>query len=316
MIGPTSDGNLLGGRFPVGILLVTSIILGATTLPTLTHAETRPCPSPGTQDTAATRAAGESALSILDEAMVSTTGRPITGGVPLPEQAGITSTSQVELLDAGGEPIPAQMTVLSRWGAAPDDPTRPIRWLLLDYQTDLDAGEARDLSVHYDNAGSFDHPVSTPISTSEDGTHITVDTGAASFRIKKNGNNFFDQVLIGETTILDAAQADMIVTIGGVPRRSSLGTSAAEIELAGPLRTVVGIYGHFQNNVLDYTVRLHFFAGKSSVRAFLRLENNTVCGNSEDRDNFGSVGQYTNQTCHCLESPGRVLFSDASIELS
>lgn len=255
------------------------------------------------------------AVTIRDESHAGEPLRPITGGFPLSRTAGITALSQIEILDATQTAIPAQMKVMSRWGGPPTDSVKPIRWVLLDYQVSLTADQSSEVRVHANTEGNYYHPVTAPITTTDSGSQITVNTGAAEFVITKNPCNFLTRVTVGSTTILPTGQADMVITIDGTPYRSSLGSSSAAIETAGQLRTVVRVTGSFQSNVASYTLWLHFFAGKSYVRAFLRLENNTVCFNCQDRDDFGSETAYISGTCQGLESPGSIHFSDLSITL-
>ena len=61
---------------------------------------------------------------------------PVTTGVPMPRGL-LTSPDGLVLMDAAGKPAPAQFEVQSRW--SPTDTS--IRWLLVDTQVNLKAGE-------------------------------------------------------------------------------------------------------------------------------------------------------------------------------
>jgi hypothetical protein len=65
---------------------------------------------------------------------VARTDQPVTSGVPLPRDLGIADPARLRLVDARGDPVPAQFTPLARWGAALGDNTAPIRWVLVEFQ--------------------------------------------------------------------------------------------------------------------------------------------------------------------------------------
>src|SRR5690242_1889366 len=61
---------------------------------------------------------------------------PVTSGIPLARGV-LRSADQAGLVDSGGRPVPLQAEPLSKW------PDGSIRWLLLDFQTDLAAHETK-----------------------------------------------------------------------------------------------------------------------------------------------------------------------------
>ena len=77
-------------------------------------------------------------LTIANREAVAKTAEPITSGVPFAEGV-VTAITQVRLLQNNVE-IPAQFKILARW------PDNSIRWLLVDFQTDIPASGARPSS--------------------------------------------------------------------------------------------------------------------------------------------------------------------------
>ena len=73
-------------------------------------------------------------LRVYNPLDVARTDQPVTSGMPLPRDLGITDTTRLRLVDARGDPVPAQFTPLARWGGALDDGSAPIRWVLVDFQ--------------------------------------------------------------------------------------------------------------------------------------------------------------------------------------
>jgi|GEM_PF-1563797 len=159
---------------------------------------------------------------------------PVTSGVPLPQAAGITDPAALRILDPDGQAIPAQFTVLARWGGAPDDATKPIRWVLADFRASVAASAEVTYTLDNGDGGLADvldpAPLAPPgitlpgeaasgrisestnqsagesritlyaprtttaISLTETADLFLIDTGPARFRILKQGFNLFDQV--------------------------------------------------------------------------------------------------------------------------
>lgn len=59
---------------------------------------------------------------------------PVTMGVPLSEAANVTDAAQLGVTDSAGSAVPSQLRVLARWGGTPDETSRPIKWLLVDFK--------------------------------------------------------------------------------------------------------------------------------------------------------------------------------------
>jgi hypothetical protein len=250
-----------------------------TRLPTAT-----PTPTP---TATATRLALNVPLRVRDDqgaSGVDRVGDPVTSGVPLPLAADITDATTLRVLGLDGQPIPAQLAVLARWGAAPDDATRPIKWVLADFQADvtangevtytLDAGggglagvlnpaplvpAGYQFSVSSHQFSVFSHQFSVsspqlPISITETLTDFLIDTGPARFRIRKQGVNLFDQVWVdrdgdgeADDPLLLSSEGPTI-TVGTETYRAALGpVDEAAIELAGPLHTIIRVAGRHAN---------------------------------------------------------------------
>jgi len=62
------------------------------------------------------------------------TDQSVVSGVPLPRESGINDPARLRLVDAAGNPTPAQFTVLARWDSSLEDHTAPIRSILVTFQ--------------------------------------------------------------------------------------------------------------------------------------------------------------------------------------
>lgn len=237
---------------------------------------------------------------------------PVTWGIPLSREANITSGSQLAITDPNGTPVPAQFTVLARWGGAPSDLSKPIKWVLADFQATLAPYE----TAIYHLASGSPSVHSAPIQLSETAGSYTVDTGSARFLISKTAFHLFDQVYInrdnsgGVNDALLSQAGSITATYNGITYRAD--TSLPEetvIEINGPLHTVLRVRGWLKdtggaNKLLAYTARIHFYAGKSTSRVQWTVWNDNKIFNNAAQPDIKEFG-----------SPNTVLFNDLSINL-
>lgn len=242
-------------------------------------------------------------LSVSEYAGIRRVDEPLTSGVPIPECANIMSVLDLEVCDSNNNRIPAQFTVLSRWHGVPDDETKPIKWVLLDFNADVDLGGT---SIYYLRDGAGDSTQNTNLNLVEDDNTIVVNTGVATFTINKNYFNLFDYVNIDGKNIVSQPNAGGVVLtdING-KIFTTLNESPEEIfiEEVGVQRAVIKIRGvfkaedhtyfarsvHFpedtpkfdqpyENSFFYYNCRIHFYNNKEYVKLFLTIENNGANG--------------------------------------
>jgi len=226
-------------------------------------------------------------------------GLPVTSGVPLLRGV-VTDVSQLALEDGAGNPVPAQFIPIVEY----TDGTP--RWVLVDFQPTVGATSSASYRIVAGTAAP--HP--TPLQIYEDGSSITVDTGAAVFVINKINFNLFDSVTVGGIPVVSSSQDSGIVVTKASDSsmwRSYFGNATFSIEDAGPLHAVVKVVGDHRrfvgdsSHLLEYTCRIHFYAGQSFVRVFYTLEN---AKRAIHRGNFWDAGQ-----------GGYEDFRDASLQL-
>jgi hypothetical protein len=190
------------------------------------------------------------------------TGEPVSVGVPLDPAEGITDASQLSLRGAAA----AQFRVLQR-----DPETGVARWALVDFVTNSPGGA---YSLVW-GAGSFG---GAALGTDQ-GTHIRIETGPATFEVRKSGFNFLDRVTQGSYEVVSPHAGGGVVVQSGTTRYESGLDTASEtvLEENGPVKAVVRARGTLRSAVgaasLDYTVRLCFFRGQPGCRAFVTLRN-------------------------------------------
>jgi len=179
---------------------------------------------------------------------------PVASGVPIAREAQILDVASLRLVDDAGDPVPAQLTVLARWDGAPSDTTRPVRWVLVEFQATLGAGETRTYRLE-------EGPAPDPgpdMTVTQDAQSVSVDTGNTVFRIRTDRFNFLDHVQrdldddgIAETTVVPADHQGgvKITQVGKSPYSSSDdGAPTVQVVLEGPLRTVIRVAGELDSD--------------------------------------------------------------------
>jgi hypothetical protein len=216
---------------------------------------------------------------------------PVTSGVPLPRELGLTDVTSLRLLGPGGDAVPAQFTPVARWGAAPHDYAAAIRWLLVDFQADVPAGGQANYRLQ-DMASS--EPPFPPLNVTETGDGVTVDTGAAVFTVSRKEGSLSGPGL--------SSPVHSVVRESGGTELASGGPVELSVKLSGRMRASIEVKGSYHDG-LQYTTRYWFYAGQAAVRIFHTVENNTLCP-------LGDEGQLL---CYEIGSPGSVSFTDLSL---
>ncbi|GEM_PF-6908064 len=228
-------------------------------------------------------------LTVPESSGVSRVAEPVTVGVPLSRQPGVLSIDRLGLFD-GSVAVPAQFRVLSRWDGSATDTTRPIRWVLVDFQATLPAGGSRVYTLRDTGSGNAG-PQGLTLDTSDPAAWV-VRTGAIDARIPLNRGAILDRVLVGGRVVLEdttATRANSGVTLvdgDGAVYRTSNAPCTVVLEESGPLRLVVRIECDLATasgvrlhpGEVHVVTRLTFCAGKSDVRARTELQNNGVFG--------------------------------------
>jgi len=192
---------------------------------------------------------------------------PINSGVPIP-RGELASSEHCRLLDAQGQPVPAQFTTLAVW---PDGSTK---WLLVSF---IHPGGSPDYTLEYGQA------VSTPevaggvtVEETADGLVVTTDRLRAELSstafappgrvlLDANGDGRF-----GDDEVVVSGREGLVITDGEGRRYASAGAGATrfEVEEAGPVRTVIRAEGPFagpDGEFLKYRCRMYFYRGFDGI---------------------------------------------------
>jgi hypothetical protein len=190
---------------------------------------------------------------------------PVTVGIPLPDDANISS---INLLGVTGRPV-YQFRQLDKW------PSGNLKWVLVDFLADV---SPKSSSTYELTAGTGTN--GGPNLATDGPNSIWVDTGVMRVEILKSNFNLFNQILLGTQAIVTANASQGVVLRGedGVLYSSRNDPSPrVVIEENGPVRAVIksegGHYASQTRKLFDYTIRMHFYKGKSRVRLFYTLRN-------------------------------------------
>jgi hypothetical protein len=224
--------------------------------------------------------AGTVPITVEEPSGVDRTGWPVTSGIPLARGA-LTDANRSALFSGEDQEVPLQTEVLARW------PDGSIRWLLLDFQVDLAAGQKESFTLRYGpevRRSEIDHPLR--VTRQPDGK-VTLDPGPV--RLEYDPKRFMPQGVASLVTEVDGRKSDRRVTVNctadGVWLRDEHGRnhlpSQAEAEIAveeaGPVRACLRISGpHSQGEeqpMFRYVARVHAWRGQPWIRVFYTFIN-------------------------------------------
>lgn len=217
--------------------------------------------------------AAEVRLTVTEPTGVLRAGWPVTSGIPV-AQGELYRHQHTALFDADGNEVPLQTEILSRW------PDGSIRWLLLDFQVDLQADESQQFVLRYGREVRRS-PVEQPLLFHEGATRAhefapNCNTGplwleAWLDHLKLLDGIWLDHDQDGEFSdserVTDGRETGIVLrTPDGTPHRIDLSLATSTTEQHGPLRACVRFKGKHRasdgSEMFPYVIRLHLFRGQ------------------------------------------------------
>jgi len=221
-------------------------------------------------------------LRVVETPGVTRTQETVTSGIPMPIELHVLSTAGIGVFDAGDREIPAQFKVLSRWHGRPNDRGKPIKWLLVTFQTDMAPLSERTFHLR---RGRGVGPAA-PVRVTDAQSVVKVDTGPLQFTVSRTRFNVIDTLVLNERTIIPLSPENGITIRdheGHVFRSGAVAPESVVIEEAGPIRAVIrieGVHSDGKEKLLRSIVRIHAYAGKPYLRVFHALRNDHSYGYS------------------------------------
>src|SRR5947199_2228384 len=183
-------------------------------------------------------------LSVRETAGVARSGEVVRSGVPLPRSLNLLSVAGFALVDGTGAKVPAEFEVTARWNAGLADTTAPIQWMLVTFPATVPAGGTALYRVVTDGSAGPNPAPARPLTVSQSGNAVTVDTGAAIFRLGADSTALFDEMVLDNGTRLATGGNGLTLkTNGGNAGHST--TRKVWIEHAGPLTAIVVVEGQY-----------------------------------------------------------------------
>ncbi|WP_437205607.1 beta-L-arabinofuranosidase domain-containing protein [Planctomicrobium sp. SH664] len=212
--------------------------------------------------------AADVSITVAEPSGVPRRSWPVTSGIPF--AAGeLASAEKVALYNAAGEEVPLQAEALCLW------PDQSVRWLLLDFQTDLAPHEQRPFTVR---TGVSRKQVPQPLVLQQNGSSISAVTGPLQMQFSDKAGSLLGQVRLDRNGDGKFSMSEMIVSEGdsGIRLVDQEGhefllapPEKIDVEASGPLRGSLRLEGTHQSgdqSRFRYVVRLHFYRGQPFVR--------------------------------------------------
>lgn len=196
---------------------------------------------------------------LADCPRAATSAQPVTVGIPFPR--GTLKDAALSLTDAEGRELLLQTRPLAHW------PDGSVQWLLLDF---IAEGASHWLLGPATEGGS--RPKQGTLRVAEAGTALTIETGAATFRVDRATLTPLAQVTLNGCDLLQPS-------ISGVRLTDARGQVCAPrvreavVEDRGPVRATVRLEGVFEGTSCRFVARLCFFAGTGLIRCRLTVHN-------------------------------------------
>ncbi|HEY0514528.1 MAG TPA: fibronectin type III domain-containing protein [Thermoanaerobaculia bacterium] len=220
-------------------------------------------------------------FNVRETAGVARSAEVVRSGVPLPRSLNVLGTGQLAVVDASGAPVPAEFEVTARWNAGKSDPTAPVQWLLVTFPATVGANQTAAYRLVAD--GSVANPApANPLTLTQSGNAVTVDTGVATFRLGAGAGALFDAVDLDSGQRLIGGGALTLQTGGSTYGHST--TRRVWIEHQGPLTAIVVVQGAYDvppvgGGQVSTRRRYVFTAGSPTaiVRHVTNWEGNLSC---------------------------------------
>jgi hypothetical protein len=231
---------------------------------------------------AATTVPSQLLLTVRETAGVARSGEVVRSGVPLPRNLGIQSVSGLTVVDSAGSPVPAEFKVTARWNGSKNDASLPIQWLLVGFPATVGANSTATYRLVTDGSAGPNPAPARPLTLTRNGNAVTVDTGAAVFRLGAGSGTLFDEVVLDNgTRLIGGGKLSMK---SGSSDWSHSTTRKVTIEHQGPLSAVVVVQGTYDmpavgNGQVSTRRRYVFTAGSPTavVRHVANWEGNLAC---------------------------------------
>jgi len=196
-------------------------------------------------------------VNVAEPAGIARKAEPVSGGIALPGGMFKPGTVELALFDED-KSIPVQVSELVV------GPKGFVRWVLLDFQLDLEANETKKLLL---KTGQPAVP-HRPLKVAESPNIVRVDTGRVTFEISKTKPfSLVENVTVNEKAIVDNGRISCID--GLEDKRYFAGKpNLVKLHYVGPMRVTIEVRGKFKDDKsaqLSYCTYITAWAGRSDI---------------------------------------------------
>ncbi len=225
-------------------------------------------------------------ITIKESLGITSTNWPTTLVLPLP-YGQYTNTDSFAIRTAAGAVVPAQFSVLNRWTGRDNS----VRHVVAQFQASVGAytGAGTGTNLYFfndDGPGSF----SSPLTVSQNVSHVTVHTGPLRFTVNKGHFNLLDEVWLdadsngvfaaSERILANSTnQGAILVDWKGEVKRDAWRTNiTVVVEESGPARAVIKIssptfFVSTNDHTHGFAVRIYAYAGQPTLKIDYQLQN-------------------------------------------
>ncbi len=217
-------------------------------------------------------------IHVAEPSGIARRGWPVTSGIPF-ARGSLKDGQVVALFTTAGNEVPLQTEVLARW------PGGSVRWLLIDFQVTLAAGERKELLLRYGN-GVRRGLLTESVRVHKQNGQTTIHTGPLRLELRPHGFDLLNSAWLDMNGDGKVASDERIT--GPEPSGIAVADSSSKkflaadapaeisIEQAGPLRACVRVTGRHASadgHMFRYVVRIQAFRGQPFVRMFYTFVN-------------------------------------------
>ncbi len=217
-------------------------------------------------------------LEVKNDLTVNRNDMIFTAGAPIPIAENITDVSDLNVYSNDGKAIPSQIKATARWGGAPNDTGKPLKWVLVTFSGSVSAASSK---TFYLKSGAKNNTQSG-ITIENLADTMKINTNKAQFVINKKNFSLFESVIVDGEIITNSNENGFFLTddSGKVYSSANGSPQSLTIEEHGPLMAIIKAEGSLtdstQKALTDYRMYIYFYANTSYARVLYTIGNHNV----------------------------------------
>jgi len=233
-------------------------------------------------------------IEVREQAGLARHKEPIAVGIPL-GKGKVRNAENLQLVDDEEISLPVALTPIAWWH------DQSVKWLLADFQVDMAAHASKSLKLTDLVSSRQMVPLADPLLLVDKGDTIRVETGLYRFSICRSGNLSLKGIEIGANNVL--AEPSLIVLTDAEGQTWMPRVEQYEIERHNEIRCIIAFAGGFKGNGNSHTLRfksrMHFFAGKGTVRIDFTVWNPEAACHPQCVWDLGDAGSAFFKSLRC-----------------